>query len=103
MTNSFSCKPLLKRKTLALAVGLNILLLAACGQEETQTPAPAQQNAEPAAATAEVSTNDNISGVVQGPSGPEAGVWVIAETDSQPTRYAKIVVTDDAGRFLIPD
>ena len=45
----------------------------------------------------------DIGGVVTGPSGPEAGVWVIAETGDLPTRYAKIVVTDDQGRYLIPD
>lgn len=46
---------------------------------------------------------DDIGGVVTGPNGPEAGVWVIAETDDLPTRYAKIVVTDDLGRYLLPD
>src|SRR5690606_599262 len=46
---------------------------------------------------------DDIGGVVTGPDGPEAGVWVIAETFDLPTRYAKIVVTDDEGRYLIPD
>jgi hypothetical protein len=46
---------------------------------------------------------DDIGGVVAGPNGPEAGVWVIAETTDLPTRYAKIVVTDDAGRYLLPD
>ena len=47
--------------------------------------------------------NDDIAGVVTGENGPEAGVWVIAETHDLPTRYAKIVVTDDEGRYLIPD
>jgi hypothetical protein len=47
--------------------------------------------------------NDDIGGVVTSANGPEAGVWVIAETTSLPTRYAKIVVTDDQGRYLIPD
>jgi hypothetical protein len=46
---------------------------------------------------------DDIAGVVRSASGPEAGVWVIAETRDLPTRFAKIVVTDDAGRYLIPD
>jgi hypothetical protein len=46
---------------------------------------------------------DDIGGVVTGPRGPEAGVWVIAETDAFGTRYAKIVVTDDAGQFVVPD
>ena len=47
--------------------------------------------------------NDDIAGVVTGPRGPEAGVWVIAETRSTPTRLIRIVVTDDQGRYLIPD
>ena len=46
---------------------------------------------------------DDIGGVVQGPAGPEAGVWVIAETDDFDTRFAKIVVTDDQGRYVVPD
>ncbi len=45
----------------------------------------------------------DISGVVNGPDGPEAGVWVIAETDELETLLIKIVVTDDDGRFLIPE
>jgi hypothetical protein len=45
---------------------------------------------------------DNIAGTVMGPKGPEAGVWVIAETSDLKTRYAKIVVTDDQGHYLIP-
>jgi hypothetical protein len=47
--------------------------------------------------------NDDIGGVVLGPNGPEAGVWVIAETTELPTKFAKIVVTDDQGRYVIPD
>ena len=46
---------------------------------------------------------DDISGVVTSASGPEAGVWVIAETLDFDTTFRKIVVTDDAGRFLVPD
>jgi hypothetical protein len=46
---------------------------------------------------------DDIGGVVTGPNGPEAGVWVIAETDDLPTTFRKIVVTDDRGRYLLPD
>ncbi|HEY8519271.1 MAG TPA: carboxypeptidase-like regulatory domain-containing protein [Gammaproteobacteria bacterium] len=44
-----------------------------------------------------------IAGVVTSRQGPEAGVWVIAETNDLPTHYIKIVVTTDGGRFLIPD
>ena len=47
--------------------------------------------------------SDDIGGVVSSPNGPEAGVWVIAETTELPTKYAKIVVTDDQGRYVIPD
>ena len=49
-----------------------------------------------------VGTSD-LGGVVSGPKGPEAGVWVIAETTDLPTKFAKIVVTDASGRYLIPD
>src|SRR6266513_646292 len=55
------------------------------------------------AQTAVAIDNDDIGGVVSGPSGPEAGVWVIAETRDLPTRYAKMVVTDDQGRYVVPD
>jgi hypothetical protein len=46
---------------------------------------------------------DDLGGLVTSAKGPEAGVWVIAETTELPTRYAKIAVTDDRGRYLIPD
>ena len=46
---------------------------------------------------------DDIGGVVTGPKGPEAGVRVIAETRDLPVRYIKSVVTDDQGRFVVPD
>jgi hypothetical protein len=46
---------------------------------------------------------DAIGGTVVSANGPEAGVWVIAETSDFQTRFAKIVVTDDRGRYLIPD
>jgi len=46
---------------------------------------------------------DDIAGTVRGPAGPEAGVWVIAETHDLPTPFVRIVVTDDQGRYLVPD
>jgi hypothetical protein len=49
-----------------------------------------------------VGAND-IGGVVTSAKGPEAGVWVIAETSELPTTFARIVVTDDQGRYLVPD
>jgi hypothetical protein len=46
---------------------------------------------------------DDIGGVVRGPNGPEAGVWVIAETTDLPTKFVRIVATDDRGRYVVPD
>src|SRR5260221_8882803 len=59
--------------------------------------------AQPAAAQQVRIDADDIGGVVTSAKGPEAGVWVIAETQDLPTKYVKIVVTDDQGRYLIPD
>ena len=65
---------------------------AAFGLQAQRPPAPAVQ----------VGTTD-LGGVVAGSNGPEAGVWVIAETTDLPTKFAKVVVTDDQGRYLIPE
>jgi len=46
---------------------------------------------------------DDIGGIVTSSKGPEAGVWVIAETTDLPTKFRKIAVTDDSGRYVIPD
>ena len=62
--------------------------------------APKDVRAQTAAVTID---GDDIGGVVRGPNGPEAGVWVIAETNDLPTKFTKIVVTDDQGRYVIPD
>ena len=43
-----------------------------------------------------------ISGRVLNGTTPEAGVWVIAQTHETNTPFVKIVVTDDAGRFVLP-
>ena len=61
--------------------------------------APAQLSAQSTVAI----DADDIGGVVTGASGPEAGVWVIAETKDLPTRFARMVVTDDQGRYVLPD
>jgi hypothetical protein len=47
--------------------------------------------------------SDDIGGVVTSSEGPEAGVWVVAETMDLPTKFIKIVVTDDEGRYVLPD
>src|SRR6201999_3616977 len=65
----------------------------------TISPTRAQQATTPPVAI----DNDDIGGVVRGAKGPEPGVWVIAETRDLPVRYIKIVVTDDQGRYVIPD
>src|ERR1700682_5949723 len=46
---------------------------------------------------------DDIGGVVTSAKGPEAGVWVIGETTDTPAKFARIVVTDDQGRYVLPD
>src|SRR4051812_40601752 len=58
---------------------------------------------QPARGAAPAIDADDIGGVVTSASGPEAGVWVIAETHDLPVRYIKIVATDDQGRYVIPD
>lgn len=77
----------------AAAVGVALLL----------TAAPALMSAGQAGGDPVRVDADDLGGVVTGPKGPEAGVWVIAETADLPTRLVKIVVTDDRGRYLIPD
>src|SRR5438445_12992716 len=66
--------------------------------------------ADPAGLSAQQTTaevvriGDNDLGcVVTSANGPEGGVWVIAETTELPTKFAKIVVTDDRGRYVMPD
>ncbi|HWN50648.1 MAG TPA: carboxypeptidase regulatory-like domain-containing protein, partial [Xanthobacteraceae bacterium] len=59
--------------------------------------APTSVSAQQGAAAVSIGATD-IGGVVSGPNGPEAGVWVIAETTDLPTRMNKTVVTDDQGR-----
>jgi len=54
-------------------------------------------------ASAQSISKNDIGGVVTSPHGPEAGVWVIAETHDLPTRYAKMVVADERGRYVVPD
>ena len=79
---------------LGLTVALGVSVIIAVGAAQTG----GQQSADPLRIDA-----DDIGGVVRGPRGPEAGVWVIAETRDLPTRFIRIVVTDDQGRYLLPD
>ena len=63
---------------------------------------PGSVRSEAPPATIAIGSAD-LAGVVTSSRGPEAGVWVIAETTDLPTKFAKMVVTDDSGRYLIPD
>ena len=92
------------RKILSLIfTGLLPLTFIACGSEDGQESSQPDANLQaPAGGGAQVASDD-IGGTVTGPAGPEAGVWVIAETHDLGTRYAKTVVTDDQGQYLIPD
>ncbi|MGZ5829922.1 MAG: carboxypeptidase-like regulatory domain-containing protein, partial [Xanthobacteraceae bacterium] len=65
--------------------------------------APVPLHAQQAGTPQVVIDGDDIGGVVTGPNGPEAGVWVIAETTDLPTKFACMVVTDDGGRYVLPD
>jgi hypothetical protein len=76
-----------------MAIGAALLLATASIRTSAQ---------QPAGNTVAIDSDD-IGGAVAGPKGPEAGVWVVAETTDLPTRFAKIVVTDDRGRYLLPD
>src|SRR5262249_38387209 len=76
----------------AAALALAIMLVAA----------PAGVSAQPGPDGIRVGDAD-LGGVVTGPNGPEAGAWVIAETTDLPTRMAKMVVTDERGRYVLPD
>src|ERR671923_620952 len=76
-----------------VAVGIAVLLTVSSARLN------AQQSTDPAIRIG----NSDLGGVVTSPNGPEAGVWVIAETTDLPTKFAKIVVTDDRGRYVMPD
>jgi len=81
-------------KGLGVVAILITALLGAC-----QTPRSPQQATGPAIGAGE----NDLGGVVTGADGLEAGVWVIAETTDLPTKFAKIVVTDDRGRYVMPE
>ena len=76
-----------------VAVGIVVLLAAS----------PARLSAQQNPAEAVRIGDSDLGGVVTSAQGPEAGVWVIAETTDLPTKFTRIVVTDDQGRYLVPD
>ena len=71
--------------------------------KQKDAPKAAAKGKAPGQGQGTVSFPGYISGVVQGERGPEAGVWVIAETKDLSTGFIKIVVTDDQGRYTLPD
>src|SRR5277367_3980136 len=87
-----------RRASAAVLAGL-IASTAIAARAQT---APSPTKAISPAAQISIGAAD-IGGVVASAQGPEAGVWVIAETTELPTKFARIVVTDDSGRYLIPD
>ena len=96
MTHEASTKGRWALGARSVAAMLAACALAVCGTGYAQSAPPPQTSS----ASEEASV---IMGSVTGPAGPEAGVWVIAETTDLPTRFTRIVVTDDLGRFLVPD
>ena len=79
---------------------LSVLVAAAALLAGVSVPAPAHQRTD----AAEIAIGEKeIGGVVSSPQGREAGAWVIAETTELPTQFRRIVVTDDQGRYLVPD
>src|SRR5882672_10994912 len=85
------------KKALYAGVAVGAIVLASALAPQVS----AQQN--PAAAAAVAIDDNDIGGLVTSRFGPEAGVWVIAETTELGTRFAKMVVTDEVGRYVIPD
>jgi hypothetical protein len=77
--------------------------IAVLGMAALFTAAPARLSAQQKADPAIGIGGNDLGGVVTSAIGPEAGVWVIAETSDLPTKFAKIVVTDDQGRYMMPD
>jgi hypothetical protein len=81
-----------------LAIGLVLAVTMSRTGAWPRGAAPAQDQAKRVSVDA-----DDIGGVVTDSKGPEAGVWVIAETTDLPTKFRKIVVTDGEGRYLLPE
>jgi hypothetical protein len=78
-------------------------IVAAVGIAALLAAAPARLNAQQKPDPAIRIGDNDLGGVVTSTNGTEPGVWVIAETTDLPTKFAKIVVTDDQGRYVMPD
>src|SRR6267378_698482 len=86
------------RKSSLVKIAVIVLGLAVCLANAASGP----QAQRPAAPPVQVGATD-LGGVVTSANGPEAGVWVIAETADLPTKFAKVVVTDERGRYVLPE
>lgn len=88
----------------AFAGGMLSLLAVACstGLNNPSVEANVERDASRAPTELSVGTS-SIGGVVRSELGPEAGVWVIAETEELGNKLVKVVVTDDEGRYVLPD
>jgi hypothetical protein len=82
---------------------LGYSIVVAAGFAMLLAASPTRMNAGQATGDTVRIDADDLGGVVSSAKGPEAGVWVIAETTDLPTKFVKIVVTDDRGRYLLPD
>src|SRR3989440_2813791 len=82
----------MSKRVLYPSIATGVILLASLSRLN------AQQSPEEAISLG----SDDIGGVVTSAKGSEAGVWVIAETADLPTKFVKIVVTDDRGRYVLP-
>jgi len=88
------------------SAGLTLLFsgfLAVSAIVRTEARPQSSSSAAQADANSVSINSDDVGGVVTSSKGPEAGVWVIAETTELPTKFRKIVVTDDRGRYLLPE
>ena len=88
---------------LGLAFRLSVASLALLGLAAVTAAAQAPKATRSSTSSALPLNPQTISGTVTGSHGPEAGVWVIAETTELPTKFVKIVVTDDKGRYVLPE
>ena len=84
---------LLVRSMSLLSAALMLAVVGAVASSNQPAPPPAPPAVD----------RDDIGGTVVSEEGPESGVWVVAETADLASRFTRIVVTDDQGRFVVPD
>src|SRR5262249_60637323 len=91
------------RRELSMTIKRALLAGTAISFATLVAGAPTGALAQQAAAVAAPAIDaDDIGGIVTSRTGPESGVWVVAETTELGTRFAKMAVTDHLGRFVVP-